>query len=174
MSNEADPAAAGDIAASLRTFAARALVYNLLAAEALGLAPADLVCMCLLQLHGPATPGWLAEMTGLSTGAVTGVVDRLERAGYVTRARDPQDRRRVIVGPDLERFDRDIQRHAPAPPPATLEFLRGYPAAQLRAIRRFAADLAAAPAPAQQARRGQPARSPGRSGSLGAEGDGRP
>ena len=35
--------------------------------------------MCLLQLHGPATPGWIAEMTGLSTGAVTGVVDRLER-----------------------------------------------------------------------------------------------
>jgi len=82
MSTEADPAAAGEIAAGLQTFAARALVYNLLASEALGLAPADLVCMCLLQLHGPATPGWLAERTGLSTGAVTGVVDRLERAGY--------------------------------------------------------------------------------------------
>jgi DNA-binding transcriptional ArsR family regulator len=149
MSNEADPAAAGEIAAGLQTFAARALVYNLLASEALGLAPADLVCMCLLQLHGPATPGWLAERTGLSTGAVTGVVDRLERAGYVTRARDPHDRRRVIVGPDLERFDRDLQQHAPTPSPATLEFLREYPAAQLRAIRRFAADLATAPAPAE-------------------------
>jgi DNA-binding MarR family transcriptional regulator len=87
-------------------------------------------------------------MTGLSTGAVTGVVDRLERAGYVTRARDPQDRRRVIVGPDLERFDRDIRRHAPTQPPAALEFLRGYPAAQLRTIERFVADLAAASAPA--------------------------
>jgi DNA-binding MarR family transcriptional regulator len=148
MSNEAGPAAAGEIAASLRTFAARALVYNLLAAEALGLAPADLVCMCLLQLHGRATPGWLAKMTGLSSGAVTGVVDRLERAGYVTRARDPRDRRRVIVKPDLERFERDIQRHAPAPPPDALEFLRRYPAGQLRAVGRFAADLAAAAAPA--------------------------
>jgi DNA-binding Lrp family transcriptional regulator len=148
MSNEAGPAAAGEILASLQTFTARQLVYNLLASEALGLAPADLVCMCLLQLHGPATPGRLAKMTGLSTGAVTGVVDRLERAGYVTRARDPTDRRRVIVEPDLKRFHRDIQRHAPAPPPATLKFLRGYPVAQLRAIRRFAADLAAATAPA--------------------------
>ena len=148
MSNEAGPAAAGEIAAGLQTFAARALVYNLLASEALGLAPADLVAMCLLQLHGPATPGRLAEMTGLSTGAVTGMVDRLERAGYVTRARDPHDRRRVIVGPDLERFDRDLQRHAPTPSPGTLGFLRGYPAAQLRAIRRFAADLAAASVPA--------------------------
>src|SRR5258706_1778646 len=67
-------------------------------------------------------------MTGLSTGAVTGVVDRLERAGYVTQARDPQDRRQVSVGPDLERFDRDTQRNAPTRPPATLEFLREYPA----------------------------------------------
>jgi DNA-binding MarR family transcriptional regulator len=66
------------------------LVHSLLASEALGLAPTDLVCMCLLQLHGLATPGWLAEMTGLSTGAVTGVVDRLECAGYVTRAQDPR------------------------------------------------------------------------------------
>src|SRR5215467_8815168 len=160
MSTEVALAAVGEIAASLQTFAARHLVHSLLAAEALGLAPTDLVGMCLLQLHGPATPGWLAEMTGLSTGAVTGVVDRLERAGYVSRARDPQDRRRVIVGPDLERFDRDIQRHAPAPPPATLEFLSGYPAAQLHAIRRFAADLAAGPEPAQPV------------GSPGAEGDG--
>ena len=103
--------------------------------------------MCLMQLHGPATPGWLAERTGLSTGAVTGVVDRLERAGYATRARDPRDRRRVIVGPDLERFDRDLQRHAPNPSPAALEFLREYPDAQLRAVRRFAADLAAGSAP---------------------------
>jgi DNA-binding MarR family transcriptional regulator len=147
VSNEAAPAVPGEIAASLQTFAARHLVHSLLASEALGLAPTDLVGMCLLQLHGPATPGWLAEMTGLSTGAVTGVVDRLERAGYVTRAQDPRDRRRVIVAPDLERFDRDIQRHAPARAPATLEFLRGYPAAQLETVRRFAADLAAAATP---------------------------
>jgi len=148
MSNEAGPAAAGEIAAGLQTFAARALVYNLLASEALGLAPADLMSMCLLQLHGPGTPGWIAEMTGLSTGAVTGVVDRLERAGYVTRARDPQDRRRVIVAPDLDRFERDIQRHAPTRPPAALGFLHEYPAVQLRAVRRFMADLAAASGPA--------------------------
>jgi DNA-binding MarR family transcriptional regulator len=148
MSNEAAPAAIGEIAASLQTFAARHLVHSLLAAEALGLTPTDLVGMCLLQLHGPATPGWLAEMTGLSTGAVTGVVDRLERGGYVSRARDPHDRRRVIVAPDVERFARDIERHAPAPAPVTLEFLSGYPAAHLRTVARFAADLAAAPAPA--------------------------
>jgi hypothetical protein len=148
MSNEATPAAVGEIAASLQTFAARHLVHSLLAAEALGLSPTDLVGMCLLQLHGPATPGWLADMTGLSTGAVTGMVDRLERASYATRAQDPRDRRRVIVSPDLARFDRDIQRHATTRAPVTLEFLRTYPAAQLRTIRQFTTDLATAPSPA--------------------------
>ena len=149
MSNEAGPDAVGEIATSLKTFAARHLVHSLLAAEALGLAPTDLVGMCLLQLHGPATPGWLAEMTGLSTGAITGVVDRLERGGYVARAQDPHDRRRVIVAPDLERFARDIARHAPARAPVTLGFLREYPATQLQTVRRFTADLAAAPAPTE-------------------------
>jgi DNA-binding MarR family transcriptional regulator len=147
MSNGDGQEAVGEIVTDLRTFASRLLVHGIGAAEALGLVPTDLVCMCLLQLHGPVTPGWLAEMTGLSTGAVTGVVDRLERAGYVSRAQDPQDRRRVIVAPDLERFARDIQRHTPTRAPAELEFLHGYSAAQLRTIRRFVADLAAAATP---------------------------
>ena len=48
--------------------------------------------------EGPATPGELAERTGLTAGgAITAVVDRLERAGYVTRERDANDRRKVIV-----------------------------------------------------------------------------
>ena len=148
MSNEPGQTAVGEIAASLQTFAARHLVHSLLAAEALGLTPTDLVGMCLLQLHGPATPGWLAEMTGLSTGAVTGMVDRLQRAGYVTRTQDPRDRRRVIVSPDLPRFARDIARHATTRAPVTLDFLRTYPPAQLRTIRQFAADLATARPPA--------------------------
>jgi DNA-binding MarR family transcriptional regulator len=46
---------------------------------------------------GPMTAGQLAEITGLTTGAITGVIDRLERAGYVQRERDPEDRRKVIV-----------------------------------------------------------------------------
>jgi DNA-binding MarR family transcriptional regulator len=151
MSTEAGPAAVGEIAANLQTFTARVIVHSLLASEALGLAPTDLVGMCLLQLHGPVTPGWLAEMTGLSTGAVTGLVDRLERAGYVTRAQDPHDRRRVIVAPDLRSFARDIEQHMPSRAPASLEFLRGYSAAQLRTVGLFLADLAAAATPAEPA-----------------------
>ncbi len=43
--------------------------------------------------------GRLTELTGLTTGAVTGVIDRLEEAGYVRRTDDPNDRRRTIVEP---------------------------------------------------------------------------
>jgi DNA-binding MarR family transcriptional regulator len=50
------------------------------------------------------TAGRLAELTGLTTGAITGVIDRLERTNFVHRERDPHDRRRVIVQPHLERY----------------------------------------------------------------------
>jgi DNA-binding MarR family transcriptional regulator len=48
------------------------------------------------------SPGRLAELTGLKTGTVTGVLDRLEKAGFVRRDRDPHDRRKVIVTPVAE------------------------------------------------------------------------
>ena len=51
----------------------------------------------LLLMGGPLTAGQLAEMTGLTTGAITAVIDRLEKAGFVRREDDPHDRRRVIV-----------------------------------------------------------------------------
>ena len=61
----------------------------------------DLQCAGLLISEGPATPGELAERTGLTAGgAITTVIDRLERQGYVSRDRDPNDRRRVIVTAD--------------------------------------------------------------------------
>ena len=59
----------------------------------------DLRCLDLLDLRGPLSAGDLSEATGLSTGAVTVMLDRLERAGYVRRVRDPGDRRRVYVEP---------------------------------------------------------------------------
>src|SRR5438309_10315862 len=67
-------------------------------AEQLGLSATDHKCLELaMRAEGPLTAGRLAELSGLSTGAVTGVIDRLERAGYVSRARDPNDRRKVLV-----------------------------------------------------------------------------
>lgn len=57
----------------------------------------DLQCLALLMSTGPMTAGQVADATGLTTGAITGVIDRLEKAGLATRADDPADRRRVIV-----------------------------------------------------------------------------
>lgn len=72
-------------------------------ADRLDMTTADFVCLTLLLLEGPCTAGRLAERTGLSTGAITGVVDRLSGHGRVRRQVDPADRRRVVVEPVLER-----------------------------------------------------------------------
>ena len=88
---------------AFRTSSAQSVMLSQAAADRMGMASSDIECFDLLSLHGPMTAGRLAELTGLTTGAITGVIDRLERAGYASRERDPNDRRRVIVRPRLER-----------------------------------------------------------------------
>jgi DNA-binding MarR family transcriptional regulator len=81
----------------IRLMGARSVLLSQAIASRLGLSPTDLETLDLLHAHGPLTAGRLAELTGLTTGAITGMVDRLERAGLVRRERDAKDRRRVIV-----------------------------------------------------------------------------
>jgi DNA-binding MarR family transcriptional regulator len=66
-------------------------------AERFGLHPTDLECLDLISLRGEASAGGLAQATGLTSGAVTALIDRLEKAGYVVRAADPHDRRRTLI-----------------------------------------------------------------------------
>ncbi|MCC3327389.1 MarR family transcriptional regulator [Nocardia abscessus] len=75
-------------------------------ADRLGLHVTDLRCLNLLRIGGPATAGELATQTGLTTGAITRMIDRLLKAGYVRREHDEQDRRRVIVSVVQEKIDR--------------------------------------------------------------------
>lgn len=73
------------------------LLHHATATKA-GLNVTDAQCVHVLSLDGPQTPGRLAQLMGITTGgAITAVIDRLEKAGYVRRTRDPDDRRRVIV-----------------------------------------------------------------------------
>lgn len=73
------------------------LLHHAIASRS-GINVTDMQCLNLLQLRGPMTPGQLAEAMFLTTGgAITAVVDRLEKAGMVRRRRDETDRRRVIV-----------------------------------------------------------------------------
>jgi DNA-binding MarR family transcriptional regulator len=92
------------IETAVRAFIANAILFNHQVAQRLGLGASDGQFMHLLQVHGPLTPGQLAELSGLTTGTVTGVIDRLEGAGFVRRERDEADRRKVIVKLDEERL----------------------------------------------------------------------
>ena len=81
-----------------RRSATRTVVFHAAIADRLGLNPSDHKCADLIcNETGPITAGRLAEITGLSTGAITGVIDRLEKAGFVARVPDASDRRRVVI-----------------------------------------------------------------------------
>jgi DNA-binding MarR family transcriptional regulator len=71
--------------------------FDNLAARRLGVNETDLHCLNIIENAGGITAGGLAVEAGLTTGAVTGVIDRLERAGFARRVPDPGDRRRVKV-----------------------------------------------------------------------------
>lgn len=78
------------------------------AADRLGINATDLNCLNIVALTGSMTAGELARATGLTTASITGVLDRLEEAGFVHRERDAQDRRRVIVKLNVSRGMQDV------------------------------------------------------------------
>jgi DNA-binding MarR family transcriptional regulator len=80
--------------------------FDHLAAERLGINDTDLDCINIIERRGGVTAGELADESGLTTGAVTGVIDRLERAGYARRSHDKADRRRVVVEVTPEFYER--------------------------------------------------------------------
>jgi DNA-binding MarR family transcriptional regulator len=71
--------------------------FDEVAFEKLGINRTDGRCLDIIENQGPMTAGRLAQLSGLTTAAVTAVLDRLERAGYARRVRDEKDRRQVIV-----------------------------------------------------------------------------
>lgn len=91
-----------------RVFANQTVLYTQAVADRIGVNLTDLCCMGILGVEGPTTAGRLAELTGLTTGAITGVIDRLERAGYARREKDPSDRRRVVVQLEPAKLVADI------------------------------------------------------------------
>ena len=82
---------------TLRKVGAQSVLMSDTVGRLVGLNSTDLECLDLLYLAGVTTAGRLASHTGLTTGAMTAVIDRLEDAGFVRRLRDPHDRRRVLV-----------------------------------------------------------------------------
>jgi DNA-binding MarR family transcriptional regulator len=92
----------------MRQMSTWTVLFHSAIAEQVKLNVTDQKCLDILYQHGSLAAGQLADITGLTTGAITGVIDRLEKAGYVHRERDPNDRRRVIIQPALEKAAQDL------------------------------------------------------------------
>jgi len=120
-----------------REFNAQAVMFSQAVAGRLGINATDLQCVNILSQMGPMTVGRLAEVTGLTAGAITGVVDRLESAGYARRERDPEDRRRVIVSLTLGDGGRGISPMFDAIRRASAELYSGYTDEELALILDF-------------------------------------
>jgi DNA-binding MarR family transcriptional regulator len=84
-----------------RELSAHTVMFHTAVAERMRLGLTDHKAFDFILRHGPVSAGQLAQITGLTTGAVTGMIDRLEKAGYVERVRDAQDRRKVLVRSSL-------------------------------------------------------------------------
>ena len=93
-----------------REMSTETIMFHQSVADVLGLHITDHKCLDLIRQYGAMPAGRIAELTGLTTGAVTGIIDRLEKAGYVRRANDPKDRRRTIVEPiGNKKWERKIE-----------------------------------------------------------------
>ena len=87
----------GELIREFRTSGNQDDAFDALAARRLGVSESDLRCLNIVENAGGISAGELAVQAGLTAGAVTGVIDRLERAGYARRVADPADRRRITV-----------------------------------------------------------------------------
>ena len=87
------------IVGRFREMSTEAVMFHQTVADELGLYITDHKSLDIIHRFGAMPAGRLGEMTGLTTGAITGMIDRLEKAGYVRRANDPKDRRKTIVEP---------------------------------------------------------------------------
>jgi DNA-binding MarR family transcriptional regulator len=125
-----------EVIAALRADGSARDALDQAVAERLGINITDLRCLDVLDQHGGSTPGEIATALGLTTGAVTTLLDRLERAGYVRRVRDSTDRRRVNV----ELTPRSIELAGELYGPMAVDghaLLAGYEARELELLRDF-------------------------------------
>src|SRR5882757_4916206 len=122
---------------AMRRSSAQGVLFGQTVANVAGISGSDLECLDFLNLEGRVTAGRLAEVTGLTTGAIAGVVDRLEKAGLVRRERDAADRRKVFIAivPEnvakIGKFYEHMQR-------AMQNVFGTYTDAELRLLLRFA------------------------------------
>jgi DNA-binding MarR family transcriptional regulator len=96
---------------ALRDLGAELSLLNQRISGHLDLKGTDLQCLDLIDSRGPLSPSMLARLAGLHPATITGVIDRLERGGWIVRERDPADRRGVVLQP-VPRRRADVLRLA--------------------------------------------------------------
>lgn len=132
---------------AVRLFIAGSSLYSQQIAEKLGLHPTDLQFLNMLELLGPLTPKLLGQLSGLSSGGVTVVLDRLEKVGYVRRRPNPRDGRSIVVDFSPARR-RKVTAHYDAVERQFAEILKSSATEELETVLAFFARMNAARAAA--------------------------
>lgn len=127
---------ANAIKESLRGLSIQLSLLNHHVGARLEIRDVDLDCLDLVDRYGPLSPSALARRAGLHPATMTGILDRLERGGWVVRERDPADRRGVVVRPRRERGAELLQLYS-SMNGAMDEILSGYSDAELELLRDF-------------------------------------
>ena len=136
-SQEGKQALAGRLMLALRRSSAAGVLHGQTVARRVGVNSSDLECLDLILMSGPSTAGEIARHTGLTSGAVTGLIDRLARLGLVERTADPADRRKVLVRVREDRIGPIAALYAPLEK-AMQSLLAGYSREELKLLIDFA------------------------------------
>jgi len=134
---EGKQALAGRLMLALRRSSAAGVLHGQTIARRVGVNSTDLECLDLILMSGPSTAGEIARHTGLTSGAVTGLIDRLARLGLVERTADPADRRKVLVRVREDRIGPIAALYAPLEK-AMHSLLAGYSKEELKLLIDFA------------------------------------
>jgi DNA-binding MarR family transcriptional regulator len=121
---------------ALRDLTVQLALLNHRVGGRLDLKGTDLECLDLITQHGPISPGALARLAGVHPATMTGVIDRLERGGWITRERDPHDRRAVAVKA-VQTRGREVLRLFGGMNAALTQICAGYTDAELDLVAGF-------------------------------------
>ena len=124
----------------IRLMIAGTILFNQKVADRLGFRLTDMQCVNVLDLLGPCTPGKLAEYTGLTTGGVTVLLDRLEKEGWIKRSPNPGDRRSLLVSVNAKKL-KSVHACYDQIQQATVALFSEIPESELEVVERFFARL---------------------------------
>jgi DNA-binding MarR family transcriptional regulator len=129
----------GELISRYRAATSMDAAFDRAAAAGLGVSATDLHCLNIVENRNGLTAGELAAESGLTTGAVTAVIDRLERAGFARRAADPRDRRKVKIEVTPAFYERAAEVWGPLAEDWRRRLAARFTSAELKTITAFLA-----------------------------------